>query len=291
MSSTTEHDYEKPSHHPYTSEQTIQPIEPDDSIFDYNGKSEDIDIENVDLEKSSAGSPHPSAAIEGEPPSGSFKAISNIGVPVSKTTTRVSVNNTSQIPNGGTLAWVQVLGSFFLFFNTWYVYFPPERKVTPPGRATLVTLCDLSRWSWLTNLTTRGIMNTFGVYQTIYETSYLKSSTPSAISWIGSIQIFLLMVVGALTGPIYDAGHFRLLVMVGSFLIVFGHMMLSLCTSYWQVVLAQAICVGMGTGCLFVPAVAIISTYFHSKLALATGIAASGSSLGWSLPVCSRSLS
>jgi MFS family permease len=125
-------------------------------------------------------------------------------------------------------------------------------------------------------------MNTFGVYQTIYETSYLSSSTPSSISWIGSVQIFLLMVGGALTGPIYDAGHFRLLIAVGSFLVVFGHMMLSLCTSYWQIILAQAFCVGIGTGCLFVPAVGIISTYFHSKLALATGIAASGSSLGTS---------
>lgn len=134
------------------------------------------------------------------------------------------------------------------------------------------------------NIDARGIMNTFGVYQTIYETSYLSSSTPSSISWIGSVQIFLLMVGGALTGPIYDAGHFRLLIAVGSFLIVFGHMMLSLCTSYWQIILAQAFCIGIGTGCLFVPAVGIISTYFHSKLALATGIAASGSSLGISLP-------
>ena len=25
-------------------------------------------------------------------------------------------------PNGGWLAWLQVLGSFFLFFNSWYVY-------------------------------------------------------------------------------------------------------------------------------------------------------------------------
>lgn len=24
------------------------------------------------------------------------------------------------VPNGGTLAWLQVLGSFFLWFNTWF---------------------------------------------------------------------------------------------------------------------------------------------------------------------------
>jgi hypothetical protein len=31
----------------------------------------------------------------------------------------VSVNNVSAIPNGGMTAWLQVLGAFFLFFNSW----------------------------------------------------------------------------------------------------------------------------------------------------------------------------
>jgi MFS family permease len=44
--------------------------------------------------------------------------------------------------------------------------------------------------------------------------------------------------------------------------------------------LAQAVCVGVGCGCLFVPSVAIIATYFSRKKAFATGLAASGSSLG-----------
>jgi hypothetical protein len=30
-----------------------------------------------------------------------------------------SVNNVSTIPNGGLWAWLQVLGAFFLFFNSW----------------------------------------------------------------------------------------------------------------------------------------------------------------------------
>lgn len=30
-----------------------------------------------------------------------------------------SVNNVSSIPNGGLWAWLQVLGAFFLFFNSW----------------------------------------------------------------------------------------------------------------------------------------------------------------------------
>jgi MFS family permease len=44
--------------------------------------------------------------------------------------------------------------------------------------------------------------------------------------------------------------------------------------------LAQAFCIGIGNGCLFIPSVAILPQYFSTKKALANGLAASGSSLG-----------
>lgn len=147
-------------------------------------------------------------------------------------------------PNGGLVAWLHVVGGFCLFFNSW------------------------------------GILNTFGVYQTYYETGALFNETSSTISWIGAIQAYMVLFVGFLTGPIYDRGYFRILLAVGSFLIVFGHMMLSICNDYWQVLLAQGFCVGIGAGCLFVPGVAILPTYFNTRLGLAMGLAASGSSMG-----------
>lgn len=87
-------------------------------------------------------------------------------------------------------------------------------------------------------------------------------------------------MVGVITGPIYDRGYFRALVLSGTFLVPFGFMMTSLCREYWQVVIAQGIIVGLGNGCLFVPSVAILPQYFSTKKALANGIAASGSSCG-----------
>ena len=137
----------------------------------------------------------------------------------------------------------------------------------------------------------RGIINTFGVYQTYYKSNLLSSSTPSDISWIGSIQPFLLMAVSAISGPIYDAGYSRTLVFSGSCFVVFGTFMLSICKEYWQVLLAQGICTGLGAGLLFVPSVAIISTYFTTKLATAVGIAACGSSVGKNNPSLHRILS
>jgi hypothetical protein len=41
------------------------------------------------------------------------------GGKLDKKTTKASVNNVSSIPNGGLRAWLQVVGVFFLFFNTW----------------------------------------------------------------------------------------------------------------------------------------------------------------------------
>jgi len=127
----------------------------------------------------------------------------------------------------------------------------------------------------------RGIVNTFGAFQTYYEGTL--SSTPSAISWIGSIQGCLLLIIGVLTGPIFDMGFFRTLLAVGSFLTVFGMMMTSISTEYYQIFLAQGVCVGLGSGCLFIPSVAIVATYFSKKRSFAVGLAASGSSLGRNL--------
>lgn len=72
----------------------------------------------------------------------------------------------------------------------------------------------------------------------------------------------------------------RHLILAGTFLVVFGLMMTSLITEFWQAILAQGFCVGIGAGCLFIPSVAIVSTYFDAKRIFATGIAAAGSSVG-----------
>ena len=123
-------------------------------------------------------------------------------------------------------------------------------------------------------------MNSFGVYQSYYQNELLASSSAFKISWIGSTQAFLLFVIGVLTGPLFDRGYLNSLLLVGSILTILGIMMTSISTTYWQVVLTQGICLGLGTGCLFIPSIALIATYFTSKRAVATGIAVAGSSIG-----------
>ena len=81
----------------------------------------------------------------------------------------------------------------------------------------------------------------------------------------------MVLFVGAVSGPIFDRGYLRTLLIIGSFGVVFGHMMLSLTHTFWQSLLAQGFVIGMGGGCLFVPAVAILPSYFSTKLGLAMG--------------------
>ncbi|RAH69942.1 uncharacterized protein BO66DRAFT_438646 [Aspergillus aculeatinus CBS 121060] len=124
------------------------------------------------------------------------------------------------------------------------------------------------------------LMNAFGVFQTFYELDLLASKSSSDISWIGSTQAFLMFIVSAIVGPIVDAGYVRSLLVLGALLTVLGICMTSLCTAYWQVFLAQALTMGLGFGCLYVPAPTIVSQYFYARTALAMGASSAGTAIG-----------
>lgn len=124
------------------------------------------------------------------------------------------------------------------------------------------------------------MVNTFGVFQTYYQDSLLPSYSASSISWIGTVQGFLLFLVGVFVGPIFDKGYLKTLIAIGSFLVVFGLMMTSLSTKYYQVFLVHGLAVGTGCAFLFLPSIAIVATYFTSRRAIATGITACGGSIG-----------
>jgi MFS family permease len=123
-------------------------------------------------------------------------------------------------------------------------------------------------------------MNAYGAFQTFYQLDFLKSQSSSAISWIGSTQGFLLFLISMAAGPVFDAGHLRLLLWVGSFFLVAGTLLVSLTSHYWQVFVTQAIMIGLGLGCLYLPAPAVVSQYFNKNTALAMSISSAGSAIG-----------
>lgn len=151
--------------------------------------------------------------------------------------------------DGGLVAWVQVLGSWCVLFCTF------------------------------------GLVNSFGVYQAYYEAT-LEGVSASAISWVGSIQGALLLCCGVVSGPLFDAGYFRHLLWSGLSLVVAGQLATSFCVRFWQVVLAQGVCIGLGCGLVFGPCSAVIAQYFSRRRALASGVVSMGSPVaGIVLPI------
>ncbi|KAJ8111439.1 hypothetical protein OPT61_g5974 [Boeremia exigua] len=161
------------------------------------------------------------------------------------------------------IPWVQVIAGFFLMFNSW------------------------------------GLINAFGVFQEYYSSFRPALSTPSSISWIGSLQTFLLLACGSATGSFVDRGHARLMSFIGCALITLGLVFTSFSGEfssahrpvYYQVLLSQGVLSGLGMSLLLVPSTAIVPTYFTHNRALAVGLANTGASVGGIVyPVLTRRL-
>jgi MFS family permease len=92
--------------------------------------------------------------------------------------------------------------------------------------------------------------------------------------------VFLLLFISTWTGRLTDAGYFKQVIILGTVLQILGLFMTSLSTQYWQLFVAQGVCLGLGNGCLFCPTISLVSTYFVKKRSLAIGVVACGSATG-----------
>ncbi|UNI24650.1 hypothetical protein JDV02_010382 [Purpureocillium takamizusanense] len=88
------------------------------------------------------------------------------------------------------------------------------------------------------------------------------------------------MALSAVIGPLYDRGHARALVAAGTALLAAGFVATSFSTRYWQVLLAQGLCMGLGACCISVPSIALVPLYFRRRRARAMAAATVGSGLG-----------
>ena len=146
--------------------------------------------------------------------------------------------------DGGTRAWLQVLGSAIVFGNLW------------------------------------GIPFCFGAFQNYYELTYLPNETSSNIAWIGTITMFLLIITGIISGPLFDIGYFKTMLFVGAGMETFGMFMLSLSDKYWQILLTQGIVMGLANGLLYLPGLALVGRSFQKHRAIAMGTVSCGAPVG-----------
>ncbi|GMK59453.1 hypothetical protein CspeluHIS016_0800590 [Cutaneotrichosporon spelunceum] len=138
------------------------------------------------------------------------------------------------------------------------------------------------------NMICYGMTQSFGVFQQYYEKELLPGESAMAISWVGAINSALCPMLGCISGPLFDSGYLKHLLVAGGGLYVLGLMMASISNEYYQILLAHGICVGIGMGTMFSPSVATLSHHFarsrHRNLVF--GFQACGSAVaGIYLPI------
>lgn len=90
----------------------------------------------------------------------------------------------------------------------------------------------------------------------------------------------MMFFCGPIVGKLTDYYGPRVPILIGSFLHIFGLMMMSLSKTYYQFFLSQSICSAIGCSFLFFPSITAAATWFLRHRALAIGIMVSGSSVG-----------
>ncbi|KAJ5326484.1 uncharacterized protein N7506_009586 [Penicillium brevicompactum] len=148
----------------------------------------------------------------------------------------------NEIPDGGLVAWTQVLTGHLVVFNVW------------------------------------GYITSYGFFQEYY-VSHLNVS-PANASWIGALQMFLVHFLAMLSGRTMDAGYLRYCIATGCFFQVMGALATSFGTKLWHFWLAQGVVSGIGHGLLFSPMIALYATYFKTKRVMAVSLASCGAATG-----------
>ena len=147
-------------------------------------------------------------------------------------------------PEGGLHAWLVVLGAFLGLFPS------------------------------------LGLLNAIGVFQAYIADHQLQNESTGDVGWIFGVFSFLTFFCGVQVGPIFDSRGPRWLILAGSILVVVTTVSLSFCTKYWHFMLVFGVVGGFGASLVYTPAISVVSHWFLERRALATGLAASGGSVG-----------
>lgn len=164
----------------------------------------------------------------------------------------------------------------------------PEHDTYPEG-GTQAWLCVLGGWCAM--FAVYGLTNCLGLFLTYYVQGPLVAYDNSTVSWIITVQLYLQSASAIFWGRLYDVYGPRWILYGGSVCYILGLMMTSLSTKYYQLFLAQSIVVSISSGAVFNVSLTCATTWFKKRRAAAMGILVSGSSVGGVvLPIVFNSL-
>lgn len=133
---------------------------------------------------------------------------------------------------------------------------------------------------WCGLFCTFGFVSCIGVFQTYYEEGPLAAYSSSTVAWITAAEVWGMIFFGLIFGRVFDVYGPRWMLIIGTVVYIFGLMMTSLATQYYQFFLAQSICAAIASSAVFNACMTSVVSWFFKRRAAAFGIMVSGSSLG-----------
>lgn len=147
-------------------------------------------------------------------------------------------------PDGGLKAWLVVAGTFILI------------------------------------MTNFGLLTSYGVFQSYYTSHQLSHLPSSTVSWIGSLQTFMILGGSFFFGKISDDYGSRWVLIVGSIITFFSMLGVSFCTTLVALLLVQGVGFGLGGSMLFLPGCALVNQYFDKRKGTAMSVIIGAASFG-----------
>jgi MFS transporter, OFA family, oxalate/formate antiporter len=106
------------------------------------------------------------------------------------------------------------------------------------------------------------------------------SASRGAVSLVFSFAGFLYFGLGVVSGPLADRWGARRIASLGMGLVGLGLVLAGQARTIGQVYAAYSIGIGLGVGCAYVPAVAVVQRWFVKRRGFASGLAVSGIGVG-----------
>lgn len=157
---------------------------------------------------------------------------------------RTTLSPAPDFPEGGSQAWLVVLGSFCIICGTF------------------------------------GLMSSVGLLQSYWQTHQLSSYSTRDIGWISALNIFLNLFLGVQIGPLFDRYGPRYLLLSGSVFYVLALVLMGQCNVYWQLLLVFGVGAGASSAFLTTTALSVVAHWFEARRGMASGITFVGSSFG-----------
>ncbi|CAD5217559.1 unnamed protein product [Bursaphelenchus okinawaensis] len=132
--------------------------------------------------------------------------------------------------------------------------------------------------SFFNNLVVDGIANSFGPFMGAYEKEFKASK--ALTSFIGSLLIGSCLLCGPVAGGLLNRYDARRVVICGAIIAALAFITSTASPNIFVHLLFYGFCGGVGFGLIYLPGIVVVSQYFESKRALATGIAVAGSGFG-----------